>query len=320
MCIRDSSTSILKLKEMITRVGPTDATILIQGETGCGKELVAKAIHYHSERTKNQFVPVDCAAISETVIESELFGHEKGAFTGAHVSTLGLLRAADNGTLFLDEIGNLSASIQMRLLRVIQEREVRPIGATKAFPVNVRILAATNLNLAEEVTAGKFREDLFFRLNVLTITVPPLRDRIEDIPLLAKHFLKRFASEYSPVRYISDTALRMMENYHWPGNVRELENAVRRSVALGRGETIMPDDLPSAINARSAYLRPNAGSLPIGDTMMDYEILAIQNALIKCNRNRTKAAKMLKIGEATLYRKLKKYKISADAPPTSSTA
>jgi DNA-binding NtrC family response regulator len=310
-----NSTSMLKLKEMITRVGPTDATILIQGETGCGKELVAKAIHYHSERTKNQFVPVDCAAISETVIESELFGHEKGAFTGAHVSTLGLMRAADNGTLFLDEIGNLSSSIQMRLLRVIQEREVRPIGATKAFPVNVRILAATNLNLAEEVAAGKFREDLFFRLNVLTISVPPLRDRIEDIPLLAKHFLKRFASEYSPVRYISDSALRTMENYHWPGNVRELENAVRRSVALGRGETITPDDLPPAVNARSAH-RPLPGRQPVGDTMMDYEILAIQNALIKCNRNRTRAAKMLKIGEATLYRKLKKYKISEDVPPT----
>ena len=303
-----NSTSILKLKEMITRVGPTDATILIQGETGSGKELVAKAVHYHSERMKNQFVPVDCAAISETVIESELFGHEKGAFTGAHVSTLGLLRAADNGTLFLDEIGNLSSSIQMRLLRVIQEREVRPIGSTKAFPVNVRILAATNLNLAEEVSAGNFREDLFFRLNVLTITVPPLRDRIEDIPLLAKHFLKRFASDYSPVKNISDAALRLMENYQWPGNVRELENAVRRAVALGRSETIMPEDLPSAVNARAAY-RMVPGNLPIGDTLMDYEILAIQNALRKCNHNRTKAAKMLKIGEATLYRKLKKYKI-----------
>jgi DNA-binding NtrC family response regulator len=303
-----NSTSILKLKEMITRIGPTDATILIQGETGSGKELVAKAIHYHSERAQNQFVPVDCAAISETVIESELFGHEKGAFTGAHVSTLGLLRAADNGTLFLDEIGNLSTSIQMRLLRVIQEREVRPIGSTKAFPVNVRVLAATNLNLAEEVAAGNFREDLFFRLNVLSISVPPLRDRTEDVPLLAKHFLKRFASEYSPVRNISDATLRMMENYRWPGNVRELENAIRRAIALGRSETIMPEDLPSTVRARSAY-RATPGGLPTGDTLMDYEILAIQNALKKCNHNRTKAAKLLKIGEATLYRKLKKYKI-----------
>jgi len=309
-----NSTSILKLKEMITRIGPTDATILIQGETGCGKELVAKAIHYHSERAQNRFVPVDCAAISETVIESELFGHKKGAFTGAHVSTLGLIRAADNGTLFLDEIGNLSASIQMRLLRVIQEREVRPIGATKAFPVDVRILAATNLNLAEEVADGKFREDLFFRLNVLTITAPPLRDRIEDIPLLAKHFLKRFTTDYSPVRSISDGVLRMLENYHWPGNVRELENVIRRAVALGRSETIRPEDLPSSLSARSAY-RLTPGSLPIGDSIMDYEILAIQNALTKCNQNRSKAAKLLKIGEATLYRKLKKYNITETSAP-----
>ena len=305
-----NATSVLKLKEMITRVGPTDATILIQGETGSGKELVAKAIHYHSARMKNKFVPVDCAAIGETVIESELFGHQKGAFTGAHVSTMGLLRAADNGTLFLDEIGNLSPGTQMRLLRVIQEREVRPIGATKAFPVDVRILAATNRNLADEVSAGNFREDLFFRLNVLTVSVPPLRDRIEDIPLLANHFLQLFASDVSPVRSISESALRLMENYRWPGNVRELENVIRRAVALGRNETIAPDDLPSTISGRSTAKAHEAGLHTGGDTMRDYEILAIKNALAKCNQNRTKAARLLQIGEATLYRKLKKYNLT----------
>ncbi len=230
-----NSTAVLRLKEMITRVGPTDATILIQGETGTGKELVARAIHFHSPRSENHFVPVDCAAISETVMESELFGHLKGAFTGAHTSTLGLIRSADRGTLFLDEISEISPAVQVKLLRTIQEKEVRPVGSSRSYRVDVRVFAATNRDLLEAVKHGSFREDLFYRLNVLTVNVPPLRDRKEDIPLLVKYFLNRFSTDHSAVRDTSPEALYCLENYDWPGNVRELENVIRRAVALGKG-------------------------------------------------------------------------------------
>ena len=199
-----NSTGTLKLKELISQIGPNDAPVLIQGETGTGKELVARAIHHHSPRSAGNFVPVDCAAISETLIESELFGHVKGAFTGAHMSTLGLVRSADGGTLFLDEVGELSPAIQSKLLRTIQESEVRPVGSNKAFPVDIRILAATNRDLAAEVTGNNFREDLYYRINVVVIEVPPLRKRKEDIALLAKYFLKRFASDLTSAKEISE--------------------------------------------------------------------------------------------------------------------
>ena len=304
-----NSTAILKLKELIARVGPTDSTILIQGQTGTGKELVARAIHFHSPRNKKNFVPVDCAAISETVMESELFGHVKGAFTGAHTSTLGLIRSADKGTLFLDEVGDLSAAIQVKLLRTIQEKEVRPVGASRNYPVDIRILAATNRDLAEEVVQGNFREDLFYRLNVLTMNLPPLRDRKEDIPLLARYFLKRFSTDFSPVTDISSEVLFCFENHDWPGNIRELENVIRRAVALGKQEAILPEDLPSNL-----YTPPNEHSQIIGrppnDSLAAYEIAAIRNALIKSGNNRQKAAKVLGIGEATLYRKIKIYGIN----------
>lgn len=303
-----NSTAMLKLKDMITQVGPTDATILVQGETGTGKELVARAIHYHSPRSQNSFVPVDCASISETVMESELFGHVKGAFTGAHVSTLGLIRAADKGTLFMDEVGDLSPSIQVKLLRTIQEKEVRPVGSSRSYEVDVRILAATNRDLAGEVARGNFREELLYRLNVLTITVPPLRDRNEDIPLLARYFLKRFSTDCSPVKEISREALFCLQSYSWPGNVRELENVVRRAVALGRGDTILPEDLPPNL-----YSQPGKASQsiarPSDDSLAAYEKTCIQNALAKSGNNRKRAAQILGIGEATLYRKIKKYRI-----------
>ncbi len=303
-----NSTSILKLKEMIAGVGHTDTTILIQGETGTGKELVAKAIHYHSPRCDSSFVPVDCAAISETVMESELFGHVKGAFTGAHTATLGLIRSADKGTLFLDEVGDLSPAIQVKLLRTIQEKEVRPVGSSRSYAVDVRILAATNRDLAEEVSLGNFREDLFYRLNVLTINVPPLRDRKDDIPLLARHFLKRFASDSFPVTDTSPEALICLENYDWPGNIRELENVIRRSVALRKADVIRLEDLPAEIydppiNRSSTSVRRS------DDSLTAYEIAAIRNALVKSGGNRAQTAKILKIGEATLYRKIKKYRI-----------
>ena len=241
------STAILQVKDMIARVAPSEATVLIQGETGTGKELVAHAIHQHSARSQEAFVPVDCASISETVIESELFGHVKGAFTGAHADSLGLIRMADKGTLFLDEIGELSAAVQSKLLRSIQEKTVRPVGSTKSYKVDIRIVAATNKNLEEAVSHGSFRKDLFFRINVMAITVPPLRERKEDIELLVEHFLKEISHQPNPVKYITTDMMQYLCNYEWPGNIRELFNVIERAYAVGLYDEIYPEDLPESI-------------------------------------------------------------------------
>ena len=304
-----NSTSMLKLKQLIAQVGPTDESVLIQGETGTGKELVARAIHHHSRRSERKFVPVDCAAISESVMESELFGHVKGAFTGAHTANLGLIRSADSGTLFMDEIGEMPLTIQAKLLRTLQEREVRPVGSSETHPVDVRILAATNRDLQGKVARGSFREDLYYRLNVVSIRVAPMRERQEDIPLLARSFVKKFCSDFSPVKDVSKEALLCMESYSWPGNVRELENVIRRAVALGTGEAILPDDLPTEIYAPPGESDLKGTHLTDG-TLATYEKTAIRNALAKSGMNRRLAAKILDIGEATLYRKIKKYGIA----------
>ena len=304
---------MLNLKRMILQVAQSDASILIQGETGTGKELVARAIHHHSPRSHHPFVPVDCGGIGESVIASELFGHVKGAFTGAHESTQGLIRAADKGTLFLDEIGELPVSMQVKLLRTIQEREVRPVGASRSHSVDVRILAATNRDLEKEVEAGRFRQDLFYRLNVVALNVAPLRDRLEDIPLLIRHFLQKFHSSVNPVKQVAPEALACMNAYEWPGNVRELENVIRRAIAIGRQDRIMAEDLPENLN----IVKPFAGGSDNGggndldiDSLAAYELAAIRNALTKCGGHRKKAAQMLGIGEATLYRKLNKYQLN----------
>ncbi len=302
-----NSTPALKLKQMILQASASDVSVLIQGETGTGKELVARAIHHHSPRAQNNFVPVDCAAIGESIIESELFGHVKGAFTGAHISTLGLIRSAHKGTLFLDEVSELSLPMQVKLLRTIQEREVRPVGSSKNYPVDIRIIAATNCDLKKEVSLRNFRKDLFYRLNVLVIHVPPLRKRIEDIPLLSRFFLKRFGKVFLPANDISSEALTCMKNYDWPGNIRELENVIRRAMALGKREKIMPEDLPPKIYTAPAAESSQATVYPSDDSLAAYEKAAIQNALAKCRNNRKKAALMLGIGEATLYRKIKKW-------------
>jgi len=304
-----NSTAILSLKQVITQVGPGDAAIFIQGETGTGKELVARAIHHHSQRSDDSFVPVDCAAISETVIENELFGHVKGAFTGAHISTLGLIRSADKGTLFLDEVGELAPAMQAKLLRTLQESEVRPVGSSTSYKVDIRVVAATNRDLAEEIARKAFREDLYYRLNVVALNVPPLRDRKEDIPLLARFFVKRFGSEYSPVQDISQQAFICLQNHDWPGNIRELENVIRRAMALAKGESIQPKDFPHNIYTPSDNAAQGIEA-PRDDSMEAYEIAAIVNALSKCGNSRRKAAQILKISEATLYRKLKKYSIN----------
>jgi len=304
------SAAVQKLKQVIARVGPSEAPVLIQGQTGTGKELVARAVHHHSRRARNIFVPVDCAAISESVIESELFGHVKGAFTGAHVSTLGIIRSADRGTLFLDEIGELPQSVQAKLLRTIQEREVRPVGSSKRYPVDIRVIAATNRDLEEEVLKGSFNEALFYRLNVVNINVPPLKNRKEDIPLLARHFAQCFAAARSPVKDIAADALACLEAYDWPGNIRELENVIHRALTLGSENLIRIWDLPKKIYALTAGVSQKQ-SKPSRGTLAWYEKKAIKNALTISSGNRKNAAMLLNIGEATLYRKIKKYHIKA---------
>ncbi|RJQ78553.1 MAG: sigma-54-dependent Fis family transcriptional regulator [Desulfobacteraceae bacterium] len=306
-----NSAAILSLKKMIIQVAHSDASILIQGETGTGKELVARAIHHHSPRQAQSFVPVDCAGLNETVMGSELFGHVKGAFTGAHENTLGLIRSADKGTVFLDEVGELSPSMQVKLLRAIQEREVRPVGASRNYPVDVRFLAATNRNLEQEVAEGRFRQDLYYRLNVVVMSVPPLRERLEDVPVLIRHFIAETGTPSGSVRTISKEALACLMTYEWPGNVRELENVIRRAAAIGQNDCIRPSDLPDHFRNLSTCVLGAPGDAVREDSLDAYELAAIRNALAKCVGNRKKAARMLGIGEATLYRKLKRYKLSA---------
>jgi DNA-binding NtrC family response regulator len=301
------SPPVLKLKDMIARIAPTDTSVLIQGESGTGKELVAQAIHHHSTRQPDAFMPVDCAAINETVMESELFGHAKGAFTGADQATLGLIRSADKGTLFLDEIGELSMTMQAKLLRTIQERTVRPVGSTRMVPVDIRIVAATNRNLVEAIADGGFRQDLYYRLSAVTLHVPPLRDRGDDILRIAGHFVERLGREGLPRKAISDAAMAVLRGYRWPGNVRELENVVRGAMAFASGDTIGPVDLAAIPDAPPD---PNAPPPASGAASLStYEEQAIREALKQTAGNRREAAGLLGISEATLYRRIKQYGI-----------
>lgn len=305
------SAKINKLKDMIVRVAPTDTTVLIQGESGTGKELIAQAIHHHSTRADQPFVAVDCAAISETVIESELFGHTKGAFTGAESATLGLVRAADQGTLFLDEIGELSIGMQAKFLRTIQERVVRPVGSTRNYPVNIRIIAATNRNLLDEVAKGNFRQDLYYRLSSVTLVSPPLREREADILLLARQILAAAAQD-NPTT-LSPDALNAIKNYDWPGNVRELENVLRGALVFAENGKIGAVDLPEGLTGHTGQPNQPEGSspevtLPNG-TLAAYELAAIKNALLEAGNNRRQAAEILGIAEATLYRKIKQFNL-----------
>ncbi len=304
-----NSAAMLRLKKMILQIATSEAPVLIQGATGTGKELVARAIHFHSLRKQYPFVAVDCGSINETVMGSELFGHVKGAFTGAHESTRGLIRSADKGTVFLDEVGELSLSMQVKLLRAIQEKEVRPVGASQNYPVDVRFLAATNRNLEEEVAEGRFRQDLYYRLNVVVLGVPSLEERLDDIPLLSRYFIQQFSTQASTVTRVSREAMAYLSAYDWPGNVRELENAMRRAIALGQGDRVLPGDLPEKIHGGNhpVELLPEGMS---AESLAAYELSAIRNALLKCGGHRKKTARMLNIGEATLYRKLNKYGLS----------
>jgi DNA-binding NtrC family response regulator len=303
------SPPLMRLKEVICQVGPTDASVLVEGETGSGKELVAQAIHHQSSRRSGPFIVVDCAAISESLIESELFGHVKGAYTGAHASDMGLFRTADGGTVFLDEIGEMPMFLQVKLLRVIQEREVRPVGSARMQRVDIRIIAATNRRLDEQVKRGSFREDLFYRIAVVTLAVPPLRERAGDIPLLSAFFLKRLRSESSAVEGIAPETMACLERYPWPGNVRELENVVRRALVLGKGPLLQPEDLPPDFRHESPKKVEASGPDGGNDRLDSYEKEAILNALEKSGGSRRQASRLLGIGEATLYRKLRLYGI-----------
>jgi two-component system response regulator HydG len=303
--------------DIIRQAAPSSATVLLLGESGTGKELFARALHEHSARAAAPFVPINCAAIPETILESELFGYERGAFTGAVQRKEGRIERANGGTLFLDEVGELTPAVQVKLLRFLQEGEIEHLGGTGALRVDCRVVAATNVDLAARVREGKFREDLFYRLNVIQVVLPPLRDRIEDIPLLADHFVARYAAKNGKtIRGLTSAAMEALEAYPWPGNVRELENAIERAVVLSRGPEIDVDDLPESLRAGGAARaagRPGAVegrtlTVPLGTTMEDIELRVIRETLRQTKGDKSLAAQLLGIAARTIYRKLDREK------------
>ncbi len=298
-----ASARILEVYKLVARVAPTKSTVLIQGETGTGKELIARAIHHNSPRAERPFVAIECSALAESLLESELFGHVKGAFTGAVVDKRGLFEAAHGGTCFLDEAGEISPSMQAKLLRVLQEHEVKRVGGTESLKVDVRVIAATNKDLSQQVAEKKFREDLFYRLSVVTLLLPPLRERREDIQLLADHFLRQYAATNDkPISRISPEAMGLLMGYDWPGNVRELEHAIEYSVTLTSNPVVLPEDLPPKF---SGVVRQGA---PL--TLRDVVTRHIQSVLKDTKWNKKLAAQLLGIHRRTLYRMSKRYGIS----------
>jgi DNA-binding NtrC family response regulator len=298
------SPQMVEIYKLVARVANLDTTVLIQGETGTGKELVARAIHYASPRADRPFVVVDCAALPEALFESEVFGHERGAFTGALSARRGLLEVSDGGTCFLDEIGELSSALQAKLLRTLQERSIRRVGGNEPIPVNIRIIAATNQDLRRQVEEGAFREDLYFRLNVVTITLPPLRERRQDIPLLAQHFLEKYArASGKPVTGFARETLAHLSAYDWPGNVRELEHAIERAVALASSPLLLPGDFPDQLQSA-----PNrAPRLPAARmTLEEVKRWYVARVLEEVAGSKVRAAEILGIDRRTLYRILKR--------------
>lgn len=293
--------------DMIKTVADTESTVLVTGSSGTGKELVARAIHFNSKRKNKPFLAVNCGAISENLIESELFGHKRGAFTGAFADKEGYLKAADGGTLFLDEISEMPLQLQVKLLRVIQEKECTPVGTTYSIPINVRFLASTNRNLEEEIKEGRFREDLYYRLNVIEINIPSLKDRKDDIPFLVDHFINKYRVEMRrKVKGIDSNALNALMNYDWKGEVRELENVIERGVIFAKDELIAVRDLPVYLQSTKDFIIPDkAGSLD--DFIKKVEKEYISKALENNNNDKEKVAKLLDLGLSTLYRKIKEY-------------
>lgn len=295
-----------RLLEMARQIAPTDTNVLITGESGTGKELLARFIHAHGNRGEKLFQAVNCGALQEDLLANELFGHEKGAYTGANEAREGLIEAANGGTLFLDEIAEMSLGMQVKLLRVIQEREVQRLGSTRAITVDIRLITATHRDLLNEVAAGRFRQDLFYRLDVVGLHLPPLAQRRDDIPLLAFYFLRKHAAQMNrSVEDIDPAAMGVLLDYEYPGNIRELENIVERGVALARERELTIADLPATLAERAVHVvRKEAGRLP---TLAEREADYIRYVLERSGENRTRAAKVLGIDRVSLWRKLKKY-------------
>ena len=304
-----------EIYEIIKKVAPSNASVLIEGESGTGKELVAKSLHYNSPRKNRPLIAVNCSAFAETLLESELFGHEKGAFTGASALKKGRFEISDQGTLFLDEIGELPISLQTKLLRVLQEKTIERVGGTLPIPVDFRLIAATNKNLEDEVKNGNFREDLYYRLNVVKTVIPPLRERSEDIPLLIKHFIDKYTNEQQPeskVSGITPEAVKILCDYQWKGNVRELENVLERCILLGSGDMITPSELPLQIRQHvSSFLDLDGIPQDVGlaETLTAVEKRMIQRAMKLSGNVQTKAAQLLGIGKSGLNQKIKKFNL-----------
>ncbi len=304
------SSAILELLETVALVAPTEATVLITGESGTGKELIASAVHLNSPRRERPFIKLNCAAITETLLESELFGHEKGSFTGADRRKEGRFRLAHGGSIFLDEISEMSVAMQAKLLRVLQDKEIQRVGGEEILKVDVRVMAASNRDLKGEIEAGRFREDLFYRLNVVTLSVPVLRERREDIPLLAQHFLETFAeNNRKPIKGFTPQAMDSMVRYEWPGNVRELMNAVERGVILCRGDYISEVDFPFSVREAAAQEADGltATQLPADLPLEEVEKVTILKTLESAGGNKSETARRLGITRRTLHKKLKKY-------------
>jgi DNA-binding NtrC family response regulator len=306
------SPKMQRVYRMIEKVSQHNYPVLILGESGTGKELVARSIHFSGSRRNKPFVPVDCSSLVPTLIESELFGYVKGAFTGAMHSKIGLIESAGSGTLFLDEIGDLPVDLQAKLLRALQEREVKPVGSTDRISISVRVIAATNRDLESAVRQGQFRQDLFFRLNVVQIKLPPLRERKTDILVLVNSFLEKFGESHGGVRTISEDAMARLIAYDWPGNVRELENAIERAVALGSGPILHVADLPSNLQYGTGERIPQSDELL---PLEELERRAILRALRESGGDKLAAARLLGIGKTTLYRKLKQYEAESHSQP-----
>jgi len=312
------SESLVDVYRVIERVADTNCTVLITGESGTGKELVARAVHESSQRSDAPFIAVNCGAIPEALLESELFGHAKGAFTGAHAPKQGRIAQAQGGTLFLDEIGELPLALQVKLLRVLQSREYSPVGDNRVLRADVRIVAATNIDLEQAARSGAFREDLYYRLNVIHVSVPPLRDRAGDIAILAEHFLKLALQRTArlTVTGFASATTQLLEQYAWPGNVRELENTIERAVLLARGEEIQPRDLPARVCGLPSERRPGSSKLPdlgidLRTAVESFENNLIRQALERTKWNKNQAARLLGLNRTTLVEMLKRKRIEA---------
>jgi two-component system response regulator HydG len=305
------SPAMNSLFETMALVAPSEATVLIVGESGTGKELIASAVHQNSPRKDRPLIKVNCAALPETLLESELFGHEKGAFTGAIARKQGRFQLAHKSSIFLDEIAEMAPATQAKILRVLQEREFEPVGSSQTFKVDTRIIAATNKNLEEEIKTGRFREDLYYRVNVVTLVVPPMRERREDIPLLADFFFKQYAEKNNrPIKGFTPRAVDLLMRYDWPGNVRELENVVERAVIMARGDMITPLEFPDVLQDLDEEAKASPLTLTAGRSLKEVEKVMILRTLEETGGNRTHAARILGISRRTLQLKLKEYGIN----------